>query len=108
MDSAVHSAPVVVDGLVYAAACSSCGSEAARYVKMGTRDLTVAFDAGSGKEVWRFPNGKYASPVIADQDRIYLTGRSFLYGLDPKQAVGQKKAASVQDPPRKKRRRRGR
>ena len=75
---------------------------------MGTKDLTVAFNAESGKEVWRFPNGKYASPVIADEDRVYLTGRSFLYGLDPKQAVGQKKAGSVQDPPRKKRRRRGR
>jgi len=108
LDSAVHSSPVVMDGLVYTAACSSCGSEAARYVKMGTKDLTVAFNADTGKEVWRFPNGKYASPVIADQDRVYLTGRSFLYGLDPVPAAGQKKAASVQDPPQKKRRRRGR
>ncbi len=108
LDSAVHSSPVVMGGLVYTAACSSCGSEAARYVKMGTKDLTVALDAESGKEVWRFPNGKYASPVIADEDRVYLTGRSSLYGLDPQQAVGQRKAASIQDPPRKKRRRRGR
>ena len=102
MDSAVHSAPVVMDGLVYASACSSCGSEASRFVKMGDRDLTVAFNADTGKEVWRFPNGKYASPIIADQDRVYLTGRSFLYGLDPKSASGPKKAASVQDLPKKK------
>ena len=83
MPSAVHAPPTVMDGLVYAAACSTCGSEASRYVKTGNRDITIAFNARNGREVWRFPNGKYAGPVIADQDRVYLTGRSFLYGLKP-------------------------
>ncbi len=50
----------------------------------GRQDLTVAFNAHTGKEVWSFPNGKYASPIIADQDRVYLTGRSILYGLEPR------------------------
>jgi len=44
--------------------------------------------------VWRFPNGKYAGPVIADQDRVYLAGRSILYGLEPKKA-GAKKAGAA-------------
>jgi len=101
MESSVHSAPVVMDGLVYAAACSSCGSEASRFVKTGSRDLTVAFDANSGREVWRFPNGKYASPVIADQDRVYLTGRSFLYGLKPKASGGPRRAAQIQEAKKK-------
>jgi outer membrane protein assembly factor BamB len=84
LPSAVHSPATVMDGLVYVAACSSCGSEAARYVKMGDKDLTVAFDARSGRQVWSFPNGKYAGPIIADQDRVYLTGRSILYGFKPR------------------------
>ncbi len=108
MDSSVHSAPVVMDGLVYAAACSSCGAEASRYVKTGDRDLTVAFDANTGKEVWRFPNGKYASPVIADQDRVYLTGRSFLYGLKPKASGGPRKAARIQGKPKQAKQKRAR
>ncbi len=83
MPSAVHAAPVVMAGLVYVTTCATCGSEASRFVKMGT-DSTTAFDARTGKQAWRFPGGKYASPVIADQERVYLTGRSFLYALEPK------------------------
>jgi len=97
MPSAVHSPPTVMDGLVYVAACSTCGSEAARYVKMGDRDLTVAFNARTGKQVWSFPNGKYAGPIIADQDRVYLTGRSILYGLAPRRAGRRSTAASRAD-----------
>jgi len=82
MPSAVHAAPTVMDGLVYVATCSSCGTEASRAVKMGT-DSTTAFNAISGKQVWRNNAGKYANPIVADQDRVYLTGRSFLYGLRP-------------------------
>jgi len=92
MPSAVHAAPTVMDGLVYAATCSSCGSEASRFVKMGT-DSTTAFDARSGRQVWRFPGGKYANPVIADQDRVYLTGRSFLYALEPKKRKTRERRA---------------
>jgi hypothetical protein len=31
--------------------------------------------------VWRFPGGKYASPVVADDERVYITGRSFQYAF---------------------------
>lgn len=98
--SAVHSPPTVMAGLVYVAACSSCGSEASRFVKMGDKDLTVAFNARTGKQVWSFPNGKYAGPIIADQDRVYLTGRSILYGLEPRKVRkpldGRASAAVIQ------------
>lgn len=76
----VHAAPTVMDGLVYYAICSTCGSEAQRAVAGGT-DSTYAVRARDGKRVWRFPGGKYANPVVADEERIYLTGRSFQYAL---------------------------
>ncbi|MGI8945388.1 MAG: PQQ-binding-like beta-propeller repeat protein [Thermoleophilaceae bacterium] len=82
MPSAVHAPPVVMGGLVYASTCSSCGSAASRAVKMG-RDSTTAFDVRSGKKRWFNNAGKYASPIVADQDRVYLTGRSFQYALEP-------------------------
>ena len=45
-------------------------------------DGTTAFNAKTGKVRWRYKAGKYASPIIADQERVYLTGRSFLYALE--------------------------
>jgi outer membrane protein assembly factor BamB len=83
MESAVHAPPVVMDGLVYASTCATCGSAASRFVKMG-KDGTTAFNARTGRKVWHNNAGKYASPIIADQDRVYLTGRSYLYALEPK------------------------
>ena len=80
---AVHAAPTVMDGLVYYAVCSSCGSEAQRAVASGP-DATHAVRARDGKRVWRFPAGKYANPVVADEGRIYLTGRSHQYAMAPK------------------------
>jgi len=91
MPSAVHAPPVVMAGLVYVATCATCGSEASRFVKMGT-DSTTAFDARTGKQVWRFRGGKYSSPIIADQERVYLAGRSFLYALEPRRAKQAKRA----------------
>jgi outer membrane protein assembly factor BamB len=82
MPSSVHAPPTVLDGLVYVATCATCGSEAQRFVKQGV-DSTSALNAQTGKRVWRNPAGKYASPIIADQDRVYLTGRSVLFGLKP-------------------------
>jgi outer membrane protein assembly factor BamB len=76
----VHAAPTVMDGLVYYAICSTCGAEAQRAVAGGA-DATIAVRARNGKRVWRFAAGKYANPVVADEDRIYLTGRSFQYAL---------------------------
>jgi outer membrane protein assembly factor BamB len=76
----VHAAPTVMNGLVYYAICSTCGSEAQRAVAGGT-DSTYAVRASNGKRVWHFRAGKYANPIVADDERVYLTGRSFVYGL---------------------------
>ena len=76
----VHAAPTVLDGLVYYAVCSSCGSEAQRAVASGP-DATYAVRVRDGKRVWRFPQGKYANPIVADEDRVYLTGRSQQYAF---------------------------
>jgi outer membrane protein assembly factor BamB len=89
MPSSVHAPPTVLDGLVYVATCATCGSAAQRYVKQGV-DSTTAFDARTGKQVWRNNAGKYAAPIIADQDRVYLTGRSMLYGMKPVKAKAQR------------------
>ena len=83
--SAVHAPPVVMGGLVYAATCSSCGSAASRSVKHGP-DGTTAYAARSGRVRWHNNAGKYASPIIADQDRVYLVGRSYLYALERRKA----------------------
>jgi outer membrane protein assembly factor BamB len=80
---AVHAAPTVMNGLVYYAVCSTCGSEAQRTVAQGP-DATHALRARDGKRVWRFPAGKYANPVVADDKRIYITGRSQEYALRPR------------------------
>jgi outer membrane protein assembly factor BamB len=80
---AVHAAPTVIDGLVYYAVCSSCGAAAARSVARGP-DATYAVRARDGRTVWRFTDGKYANPVVADDDRIYITGQSHQYALAPR------------------------
>jgi outer membrane protein assembly factor BamB len=77
---AVHAAPTVMSGLVYYAVCSTCGSEAQRSVARGP-DATYAVRARDGRRVWRFPAGKYANPVVADKERIYLTGRAGEYAF---------------------------
>ena len=77
---AVHAAPTVIDGLVYYAVCSTCGEAASRYVARGP-DATYAVRARNGTRVWRFPAGKYANPVVADEDRIYVTGRAHEFAL---------------------------
>ena len=90
MPSAVHAAPVVMNGLVYAATCATCGSAASRSVKTG-KDSTTAFNAFNGRKVWFTAAGKYASPIVADRKRVYLTGRSFIYALE--QSGSRTKAA---------------
>jgi outer membrane protein assembly factor BamB len=77
---AVHAAPTVMDGLVYYAVCSTCGEAASRYVARGA-DETYVVRARNGKRVWSFPAGKYANPVVADEERIYITGRAHEYAL---------------------------
>lgn len=80
--AAVHAAPTIMGGLVYFATCSTCGSEASRAVKGGP-DGTLAYGWKTGQVHWRTGQGKYANPIVADDHRVYLTGRSHVYGLKP-------------------------
>jgi outer membrane protein assembly factor BamB len=88
---AVHAAPTVMDGLVYYSTCSTCGSAAQRAVKHGP-DGTFALDARNGKQVWKFEGGKYANPVVADKDRVYVTGRAHLFAMEPKRRAEKRRA----------------
>ena len=89
LPGAVHSAPTVMGGLVYVSTCSSCGSAASRSVKHGP-DGTYALRARNGKLVWHNNAGKFASPIVADQKAVYLTGRAHLFQLKPKKAKRKK------------------
>ena len=89
----VHGAPTVMDGLVYYAICSTCGSEAQRAVAGGT-DAVYAVRARDGKRVWQFMyGGKYANPVVADDERVYITGRSFQFAFAEKGSPAARKDA---------------
>jgi len=98
----VHAAPTVMDGLVYYAICSTCGSAAQRSVAGGA-DSTIAVRARNGTRVFRFRDGKYANPVVADDERIYITGRSHEYAFVPKGSA----AAKAGSKPHKKRAKKG-
>jgi outer membrane protein assembly factor BamB len=67
MSDVIAGSPVVMAGLVYAS----------------TRSKTFAVDARTGKQVWRFGDGRY-TPIIADEDRVYLVGWKKIYGLKPR------------------------
>ena len=47
------------------------------------KDRTYALNAGSGKRVWSFPDGKY-SPLVTDGKRPYLIGNARVYGMIPR------------------------
>jgi outer membrane protein assembly factor BamB len=79
MPAAVHGAPTVMAGLVYMSTCGFCGQHGVRSAKKGPNG-TYALDARTGKLVWRFPEGQY-SPLVADGERVYLTGATRVYGL---------------------------
>jgi outer membrane protein assembly factor BamB len=83
---AVHGAPTVMDGIVYYSTCSSCGRGTAQRAVKGGRDGTVALNARTGRRLWGFGAGKYASPVVADRRRVYITGRAHLFALKPKKS----------------------
>ena len=80
IEIAKPAAPTVMNGLVYYAVCSSCGQDAQRSVARGD-DATYAVRARDGREVWEFQGGKYANPVVADKERIYVTGRAHQFAL---------------------------
>ena len=90
--AAVHGAPSVVDGLVYFAACPRCGSVASRYAKQGDRG-TYALDARNGRLKWRWPDGVF-SPVVADSQHLYVTGRSRVFSFAPKNRAPKQRAGT--------------
>jgi outer membrane protein assembly factor BamB len=61
----ISGSPTIVAGRVYFATL---------------KGRTYALDARTGKQVWSFPDGKY-SPVVADEQHLYLVGYTRLYGL---------------------------
>jgi outer membrane protein assembly factor BamB len=62
----ISGSPTVVDGIVYFSTL---------------KERTYGLDARTGKLVWQFPDGKY-TPIVADPDRVYLTGYHRVYALD--------------------------
>jgi outer membrane protein assembly factor BamB len=82
--SAVHGAATVIDGLVYFSTLSSTiAPNAQRYVKRGRRG-SYALDARTGRLVWQWPGMGFYSPVVADEQRIYLVGSTRVVALQPK------------------------
>ena len=78
---AIHGAPTLMDGLLYFSTCAGCGQNGVRASKSGPSD-TYALDIATRKIVWTFPDGQY-SPVVADNERVYVTGKGTVYGLRP-------------------------
>jgi outer membrane protein assembly factor BamB len=90
MPSAIHGAATVMDGLVYFSTLSSnIAPRAKRYVKRGRRG-SYALDARTGKLVWDWPGMGMYSPVVADEQRIYLVGSTRVVGLQPRNAPEQR------------------
>lgn len=81
MPGAIHGAPTLMAGLLYVSTCSGCGQNGVRESKRGP-DATYAVDVTTRKVVWEFPAGKY-SPIVADEERVYLVGTGVVFGLDP-------------------------
>jgi outer membrane protein assembly factor BamB len=70
----ISGSPTVIAGRVYFATL---------------KGTTYALDARTGGRLWTYPDGKY-SPVVADADRLYLTGNARIYGLVEKRAAPRK------------------
>jgi hypothetical protein len=51
--------------------------------------------ASNGKRVWRFRDGKYANPVVADDKRMYVTGQSHQYAFAPRGSEGAREDAQA-------------
>jgi outer membrane protein assembly factor BamB len=75
----ISGAPTVMAGLVYYSTFGKFTNSHQRRVEDGPY-RTYALDARTGTPVWQFPDGQY-SPVVADQDRVYLAGSEAVYGL---------------------------
>lgn len=76
----VSGAPAVMNGLLYFSTLGPFDQgKHQRRVESGP-NATFALDARSGRRVWSFPDGAY-SPLVADTERVYLVGRTRVYGL---------------------------
>ena len=100
----IHGAPTIVDGLLYFSTCGTCGQFGSRSSERGPR-RTYAIDARNGRLVWSFPDGHY-SPVVADEERLYLAGSTRVYALAPRSARPPRRATP--SPPARSRRRQAR
>jgi outer membrane protein assembly factor BamB len=78
-DGPISGSPTVIAGRVYFATLN------------GT---TYALNARTGRRLWTYPDGKY-SPVVADADRLYLTGYTRVYALEERRAAGRRGVVSV-------------
>jgi outer membrane protein assembly factor BamB len=78
----IMGAPTVMAGLVYFSTWGKFRASHGRRVEDGRR-RTFALNARTGKLVWRFWDGHY-SAIVADAKRVYLVGRTSLYGLTPR------------------------
>ena len=77
----IMGAATVLDGLVYFSTFGRFSQRHLRHVKSGPRG-TFALNVGNGELVWRFHDGQY-SAVVADEHRIYVSGKEHVYALAP-------------------------
>jgi outer membrane protein assembly factor BamB len=77
----VMGAPSVVDGIVYFSTWGRFAQRHLRRVKSGPRG-TFGLNGRNGEVVWRFHDGHY-SAVVAQKQRIYVSGKRHLYALVP-------------------------
>ena len=78
---AVHGAPTLMAGLLYFSTCARCGQNGIREAKAGP-SRTYAIDIATHKIVWSHPDGEY-SPVVADENLVYLVGKGVIRGMAP-------------------------
>jgi outer membrane protein assembly factor BamB len=68
--------PTVMNGLVYISTLRPA--------------RTYAFDARTGRQVWRFLDGQF-SPIIADRRQVWLTGKTHVYRLAERRPRAQRR-----------------
>jgi outer membrane protein assembly factor BamB len=78
-EGGISGAPTVMANLVYYSTFGKFTNSHQRPVKDGP-NRTYALDARTGRAVWQFPDGQY-SPIVADENRVYLVGSEAVYAL---------------------------
>ena len=67
----ISGSPTVVAGRVYFATL---------------KGRTYGLNALTGRQLWSYPDGKY-SPVVTDDERVYLVGYTRVYGLEQARSI---------------------